>query len=449
MRELEKSLQQHGIEISGWVLPPPGDPWDFGADKCKGADGIPTEDPATLPIEERDGGLAFLPYDLETSFESLAERMGHPLEAYQLATLCVAASLIPSQTRLVVDSFSGAEVPPILWGGLVGDPHSNETYVIDTLIRPLRDLQAEHNILYTTGYTVEAVDRILGRQPGRGLLVSPDELLFFLQDMGPSHGDKGSQHSRWIGLYDGNSLTVGSRTVGRTFVQHPSVSVIGGIDLTLIQHGWQASESYSDDIWACFAWVRIRPATEPDTRDRSFYDPYGLLEDIYRQLQTFPPAQYVLSRVGQQYWREWVEKIDGLILNEPNERIRIALSRAKERAARVALVLHCLDAAYVDIQPGMIVPADTLCRAIGFVYRLQEHTKVLHDEMWELDYVDPSIVFRFIERFRGCGPIDPKRCRNWWPARRKPPMNMIRDFLCDVVRIGHARWVDDWQIEIQ
>jgi hypothetical protein len=106
------------------------------------------------------------------------------------------------------------------------------------------------------------------------------------------------------------------------------------------------------------------------------------LKELYCRLQTFPPAQYVLSRVGQQYWREWVEKIDGLILNEPDERIRIALSRTKERAARVALVLHCLDAAYFNVQPDMIVPADTLCRGIGLVYRLQEQTRIIHNEIW-------------------------------------------------------------------
>jgi hypothetical protein len=440
MWELEKSLQQHGIEISGWVLPPPGDPWDFG--------GVDCVENADLPIEERAAGLAFLPYDLETSLELIAERMGHPLEAYQLATLCVSASLISSQTRLVVDSFSGAEVPPILWGGLVGDPDSNETYIIDTLIRPLKDLQAEHNILYTTGYTAEAVDRILGRQPGRGLLVCPDELLFLLQDMGPGCGGRGSQHSRWIGLYDGNSLTVGSGTVGRTFVQHPSVSVIGGIGISLIQHGWQASESYSDDIWACFAWVRIRPATEPDTRDRPFYDPHGLLEDIYRRLQTFPPAQYVLSRVGQRLWREWVEKIDDLIRNEPIERIRIALSRTKERAARVALVLHCLDAAGFMLQPDMIVSADTLARAIRFVYRLYGRNRLIHDEMWGADPRKSDLAYRFVERFRSYGPLDLKRCRSWWPARRKPSMDEIREFLDGIVQSGCARWVDSRRIEI-
>jgi hypothetical protein len=382
MRELEHSLRQHGIEIAGWVLPPPGDPWDIGADKCEEVDGIPTVDPATLPIEDRDAGLAFLPYDLETSLESLAERMGHPLEAYQLAMLCVSASLISAQTRLVVDSFLGAEVPPILWGGLVGDPGSNEPYIIHTLVRPLEDLQAEYNALYTTDHTTREAERILGRRPERGLLVCPDEMTFFLQNIGSGRGDKGSRHSRWISWYDGSGLMVGDGTVRRTFVQYPSISVIGGIKPSDIRYRWLAKKNYSDDIWACFAWVRVRLAPRPDTRDRFFHHPRGLLEVIYRRLQTFPPAQYVLSRVGQQYWREWAEKIDGLILNEPNERIRIALSRTKERAARVALVLHCLDAAYVDIQPGMIVPADTLCRAIGFVYRLQKHAAHIHDEIW-------------------------------------------------------------------
>jgi hypothetical protein len=45
-------------------------------------------------------------------------------------------------------------------------------------------------------------------------------------------------------------------------------------------------------------------------------------------------------------------------------------------------VLHCLDAACLVSQPDMIVPASTLARAIGFVYRLQEHAKDIHDGIW-------------------------------------------------------------------
>ena len=62
--------------------------------------------------------------------------------------------------------------------------------------------------------------------------------------------------------------------------------------------------------------------------------------------------------------------------------------------------------------------------------------------------LESNLSSRFVERFRGCGPIDLKRCRNWWPARRKPSMNEIRDFLHAIVRSGRARWVDARQIEI-
>jgi len=435
MWELEKSLQQHGFEISGWILPPPGDPYDLNVIYC--------EEDADLPIEDRAVGQAFLPYDLETSFELLAERKGHPIEAYQLGFLCVAASLIPSQSRLVVDSFSGDEVPPILWGGLVGDPGSGETYIINTLIRPLRDLQVEHDILYTTDYTAKTVDRILVQHPGCGLLVSPGELAPFLWAMTSGRGSRGSEHSRWISLYDGNGLTV-----KRTFVQHPSVSVIGGIRPPYLQHWWQERRDYSDDIWACFAWMRICLSPNPDIRDKPFYNPRWQMDGLYQRLQTFPPARYVLSRVGQQVWREWVEKIDDLICNETNERIRMALSRTKERAARVALVLHCLDAAYVHLQPGTIVPADTLLRAIRFVYRLQGWARLIHDEVWGNDLYKSHLAYRFVEQFKTYGPVDLDECRNWWPSQQKPSTDKLREFLDGIVQSGCARWVDEWQIEI-
>jgi len=62
--------------------------------------------------------------------------------------------------------------------------------------------------------------------------------------------------------------------------------------------------------------------------------------------------------------------------------------------------------------------------------------------------LESNLASRFVERFKGCGPIDLKRCRNWWPARRKPSINEIRDFLHAIVRSGRARWVDTRQIEI-
>jgi len=382
MWELEHSLRQHGIEIAGWVLPPPGDPWDIGADKCEGADGIPTVDPATLPIEDRAAGLAFLPYDLEVPIERIAESMEHPVEAYQLTLLCAVASLIPSQTRLVVDSFSGTDAPPILWGGLVGEPGCGTYHIIHDLTRPITVLRALEGFF---SQQPDAVERFLSQQPDRSFLVVQDDLASFLWDIGPSQSDKGAKCIQWLKLHSGNGAMVRSGAGERVFVQHPSVSIIGRIWPPTFRGFFQRDDLLTDLLWKSFVWVRVHLMSNFNT----CADPppipsylYGLLKETYSRIRSSQPIQHVLSRVGQQYWREWCMEVREVVSRETDRRIRFSLSGMPEQAARVTLVLHRLDEAFIDRQPSLVVPADTLLRAIGFVYRLQKHAAHIRNELW-------------------------------------------------------------------
>jgi hypothetical protein len=382
MWELEHSLRQHGIEIAGWVLPPPGDPWDIGADKCEGADGIPTVDPATLPIEDRAAGLAFLPYDLEVPIERIAESMEHPVEAYQLTLLCAVASLIPSQTRLVVDSFSGTDAPPILWGGLVGEPGCGTYHIIHDLTRPITVLRALEGFF---SQQPDAVERFLSQQPDRSFLVVQDDLASFLWDIGPSQSDKGAKCIQWLKLHSGNGAMVRSGAGKRVFVQHPSVSIIGRIWPPTFRGFFQRDDLLTDLLWKSFVWVRVHLMSNFNT----CADPppipsylYGLLKETYSRIRSSQPIQHVLSRVGQQYWREWCMEVREVVSRETDRRIRFSLSGMPEQAARVTLVLHRLDEAFIDRQPSLVVPADTLLRAIGFVYRLQKHAAHIRNELW-------------------------------------------------------------------
>ena len=382
MWELEHSLRQHGIEIAGWVLPPPGDPWDIGADKCEGADGIPTVDPATLPIEDRAAGLAFLPYDLEVPIERIAESMEHPVEAYQLTLLCAVASLIPNQTRLVVDSFLGTDAPPILWGGLVGEPGCGTYHIIHDLTRPITVLRALEGFF---SQQPDAVERFLSQQPDRSFLVVQDDLASFLWDIGPSQSDKGAKCIQWLKLHSGNGAMVRSGAGERVFVQHPSVSIIGRIWPPTFRGFFQRDDLLTDLLWKSFVWVRVHLMSNFNT----CADPppipsylYGLLKETYSRIRSSQPIQHVLSRVGQQYWREWCMEVREVVSRETDRRIRFSLSGMPEQAARVTLVLHRLDEAFIDRQPSLVVPADTLLRAIGFVYRLQKHAAHIRNELW-------------------------------------------------------------------
>ncbi len=92
-------------------------------------------------------GAALLPEGLDAPLREAAEALNLPVEAYYLTLLCVAASCLPSETRLVIDPSTGYEVPPVLWGGLVGDEDSTRL-ILDTLIQPLKDLQEEYHQRY-------------------------------------------------------------------------------------------------------------------------------------------------------------------------------------------------------------------------------------------------------------------------------------------------------------
>jgi len=514
MLEIERSLRQHGIEIAGWLLAPPDAPWENlpdggGLDVVDWLENGATAEeilrlvrtalPACLVVEDevadlaaevdelaqldQASGLSLLPKDLDTPLRRIAEGLGLPVEAYYLVLLCIAASLIPSQTRLILDATF--RIPPILWGGLVGETGSGKSHIISTLTSPLDTLQAEHSIryqrrleeykaalreyekerrksddagdppekpvpvdLYASDYTMEAVGQILSQQPERGLLISPDELSAFLNSMDVYRKGKGADRARWLSLYNGQSLKINRKTSDQIFVHCTSVSVIGGIQPSVLQTYWREDKSPGDGLWSRFAWVKVPLVPRSRTRRGATHDPQRLLEAVYRRLQASPPMRHELDEEGWQLWDKWECEFDEPLLTEPNEWIRATLPKTKERAARIALILHYLDAACAGVTPSQVLPASTLARAIEFTRWLQNQTRLIYGELGESSSPEASLVLRFVGRFKGCGPISMKQCRNWWSGRRKPPMKEIRSFVDGVVQMGYARWVDPQHIEV-
>jgi hypothetical protein len=515
MLEIERSLRTAGIEIAGWLLAPPNAPWENlpdggGLDVVDWLDSgataeeilssirvalpeylVADDEIADLAAEvselaqlDRASGLTLLPRVLDTPLRRIAEELNLPVEAYYLVLLCVAAGLIPSQTRLMIDPRRRFRVPPVLWGGLVGETGSGKTHIICTLTEPLEDIQAEYRIryqhqlenyktalreyerkrkgedagdpperpvpvdLYASDYTMEAISQILGQQPERGLLVATDELAAFLESMDAYRGGRGADRARWLSLYNGLALKVNRKTSDQIYVRYTSVSVIGGIQPSVLQNFWRDDKTSGDGFWSRFAWVKVPLVPDPDTHEGPEHLPQRLLESVYRRLQAFLPMQHELDGEGRRLWNEWKRELNEPILNEPNERIRATLPKTKERAARIALILHWLDAACDGVTPNKVIPASTLARAIEFTRWLQNQTRLIYGELGESSSPEASLVLRFVGRFKGCGAVSLKQCRGWWSGRRKPSMKEIRSFLDGVVQMGYARWVDPTHIEI-
>jgi len=516
MLEVERSLRAHGIEIAGWLLAPPDASWsnlpegggldvvdwlENGATAKQILDSVRVSLPAHLVVEDeiadlatevselaqldRSSNLTLLPENLDTPLRRLAERLNLPVECYYLPLLCVAAGCISSQTRLEIDPYTDFKVPPILWGGLVGEPGSGKSHIINTLTQPLRDIQAEyfqryqHRLeayqaalreydrrkksedageppekpkplsLYASNYTLEAISQILGQQPDRGLVVALDELAVFLRSMDAYRRGRGADRAHWLNFYNGDALKVDRKNSDQIFVRYTSVSVVGGIQPAILQGVWQEDKEFGDGLWSRFAWVNVPLVPEPDTQDGPIDNPRKLLENIYRRLLDFPPRLHVLDDDGRHFWNSWKREINELLLSEPNEQIRATLPKVKERAARIALILHWLDAACAGGIPSKAIPANTLARAIEFTRWLHDQTRLIYGELGETSSPEASLVLRFVKRFQGCGAVSLKQCRGWWSGRRKPPMEEIRSFLDGVVQMGYARWVDPQRQHIE
>ena len=413
MLGLERSLSLHGIEISDWLLHPSGHPEENTPDAVRVSGTESFEPDASDRPREQIPPPALLPNTLGTVLRWFAEELGDPAEAYYLVLLCVAASLIPSKTRLLVDPHSNRSVPPILWGGLMGDASYGQSRILGTLINPLRDLQEElyaryqqqledyetalrgHKKkrgsraagdppdpptpveLYTSECEAEVVAQILARQPDRGLLIDPDDLGIFLQSSGAGPGGKRDDRSLWWGLYRGAGLKRREGTTVRTLTPHPSISVIGRIRYYALRVLWSRCKRYGKDLMPCFAWARVPLRSYTATQEIPPHGLRRLLETVYRRLQASPPIQHELDEEGQQLWGSWEREINDRVLGAANHKFQLLLIETRERAARIALILHRLDAACSGVIPSVIVPAGTLDRAMEFAMWLQRQAETL------------------------------------------------------------------------
>jgi hypothetical protein len=400
MSGLGRSLLRHGIKISDRLLPPPEsieeDPPKVGVPDA----GNPPQEQTSLP--------ELLPNTLGATLHQFAEGLGIPTEACYLVALCVAASLIPGQTRLVIDPHFGIETRPILWGGLVGDVDR----LINTLTRPLKELQVRHSVwyqslldeykaamrrsdrkatlwdllgipepitLYTSDCTIEAIGLILSRHPERGLLLVPDGLEKLLQAEGDRQSGRGSDPFQWLRLYEGRTLQIDCWDTDTLLVHHPSVSVVGGIQMPVLRALGRRFVELGIDIWSRFAWVRVPFVPDSDTES----GPLSRLTDIYHRLQMTPSMRHKLDWEGREIWSKWCQKFIGPVSGKPAEVFRAIRYRSQLRAARIALILHRLDAACAGATPREVIPANTLARGIEFARRLQRQSEAIFSEVCE------------------------------------------------------------------
>ncbi|MEP0921217.1 DUF3987 domain-containing protein [Leptolyngbya sp. ST-U4] len=412
------------------------------------------------------------PY-LTTPLAHRAKQFNVPLEAFVGLLLPVAASLLQVGTQLEINADLEYRCPPILWTGLVGESGANKSPIFHTLLSPLEDLQAEADEIYKLeskqyeeeledwqscpkekrenkpappvqreyflqDATMEAIAACLGTQPDRGIVIPIDEFAGFFNGFNQYRsGGRGNDRQKFLSAYDGRAIKVNRKAGSRVSLTRTSISLTGTIQPCVLQK-LMGDLNEVDGFWARFLWIALPLTKMPAPGGGVHSNLFGLLKSLYQGLESLPATTYRFDRRGQNIWANWHNYCEDKNVNEPNPALRAIYPKSKERAARIALVVHCLNAVIAGRIPEPVIPNDLLQSAIAFTKWSIGQTRLIYAAAGVVSYEETSRIVRFIARFRGRGWLTARDVTHWWSGKPKPKAEAARRFMKQVVDLGHA-----------
>lgn len=413
---------------------------------------------------------------LHIPLSNLASRLGLTVEPLIVCLLPILASRLKAPTRLEIDPATDYTVPPIIWAGLVGDSGTLKTPILRALTSPLEDLQkevfedfqAELSVyelelqqwesltknaradtpkpkqpalkdLYYSDFTIEAIADSMSHYPGDGYLVHMDELAVFFKSMDAYRGGKGGDRQRWLTSYSGSALKVNRKSSSPIYLDKTSISIVGGIQPSVLEKQVLDDPTSDDGLWARFIWCRLPMTIPPGISDSPRFDLGQLLKGIYHSLNQVEGITYGLSTEAKVLWNHWNQKIGELIRLEPSGILRATYPKLKEMAARIALILHITNAKLESRPIEGKISGGTLNDGIQFTRWLMGQTKTLYCEIGaSSDSPESSRILKFVNRFKGCGWIKTRTVRNWWVGKTKPSAIDCRKWMAEIVALGYA-----------
>lgn len=419
--------------------------------------------------------------------KAIADRMNLPYEAYVTSLLCTAASVLKTGTYLEIDPATDFKVPAILWMGLVGESGSKKSPILKAITKPLEQLQEEADKEYQRRYedyeleceqwlagdkgsrgskpkpplqieyyqrdfTLESLSQYIHNQKDRGILVDCDELARFFNLMDAYRLGRGGDRQQWLIFYDGGAMKVTRKGSGRLYAPRTSISILGSIQPSILAKIINKDDLAEDGLWSRFSWViipmTITPGVIPDSPRSNLTEVLG---SLYRHLGSIPPQIYKLAPEATDIWNEWHLEIERTIVAEPCNLLRATYPKARERAARIALIVHLINSP----SPSPYISAHTMSEAIAYSKWLMGQCELLYAELGLSKSREMSRILNFARKFKGVERIKARDVARWWSAKVKPLAEECRQFMYEVVKLGLAEEINstpeesDYQIRIK
>jgi hypothetical protein len=334
----------------------------------------PTE-PATTPVNlwstfdppRLPHGL--LPSVIEDFAFEQGAAMGADPAGLAVAALAVCAAAIPDSIQLRVKRHGGWYEATRLWVGLVGDPSTKKSPIIDQVVRPLERIdtalwhthaaaKAEWDALdketkrvtpppaqvrvKLDDATVEATQEVLRDSP-HGVLYRRDELSGFFGSIDKYAGHRGAASDRgfWLQAYNGGAYTFDRIKRGSGRIEHLSVSVLGGIQPEPMRK--LAADTVDDGLIQRLVTIMLRPGGVG--RDEEMSKAVENYESLVEQLHQMQLGDVVLDDAAREIREEMERKHhDELSAIEIiNKKLAAHFGKYDGIFARLCLLWHCIE----------------------------------------------------------------------------------------------------------
>jgi CRISPR-associated protein Cmr3 len=418
----------------------------------------------------------YLHPNLAEPIKKVSTWMGVDPEAVLTHLLPIAAGLINPNSRIVVKECTNFVEPCLLYSAVIAETGSRKTPLLNIPKAPLVKLQAEEDArykaeldayqkeldaynhrpkenkddeppvpphppreFYVDNVTVESLDEIKGCQPDKAFTMIKDELSGLFASHGAYKGGRGSDKESFLSGWGGGGVKKNRRSKdSRVSLARDSLSITGGIQPDKLRELF-GDFTDAQGEWARFLWYQMpmRPYKIP--RHSVTYSLGGLLESIYRKLDSLPELEFYFSKDGQNFYDDWYDKKYEQTRNETKPGLKAAMAKMPGQAARLIGVLHVLNG--VSSQPPEVqqeIPLETVRAGCHLAQFYLGQVTVLQGDGDALNGELTPILRNLLEKVNDIGELNAAQAkRAVWGLRSDAP-DKIRQYFNELAAMDLA-----------
>ena len=410
--------------------------------------------------------------DLYKSLSSAASNFNIPVEILVFCLLPILSSRIPAETRLLINPGTNYLVPALRWNALIGETGTKKTPILKALLAPLMSIQKQIAATYKeqkdiydkeygawktekvngrgeeptppapmidcyfSDFTIESIGQSVSDHPDNSYLVSVDELAGFFKSM-DAYRKGGGDRQKWLDLYNAGALKINRKGSPTIFCPHTSVSLIGGLQPSVLEQMIKTDESSEDGLWNRFMFCRLSQAKTAAFSHNSI-SLFDCLSSLYLNLAAAKPIEHKLSDAAKPLWEAWHDAIEDRVMTETSELVRGTYAKVEGVAGRNALIIHRVIAAQQGAIPATFISGEVMRMAIEWTQWELGQTLLEYQRLGLTEDPELSRILRFIDKFEGKGWVNARMVTHWWSPKPKPPAHELRIFMAKVVSLGYA-----------